>query len=94
MWVVGDNLWISVDKLLVKVGGCFVETTAGFSPTTNTQSYAQKRKVKVDKKMALNSGFLFYPQLSVLVTTNTSIDIQQVVREPLGGQALKFKLGL
>jgi hypothetical protein len=44
--------------------------------------------------MALNSGFLFYPQLSVLVTTNTSIDIQQVVREPLGGQALKFKLGL
>jgi len=44
--------------------------------------------------MALNSGFLTYPQICVLVTTNISIDIKQVVREPLGAQTLEYKLGL
>jgi len=48
----------------------------------------------VERKAALNCGFLTYPQICVLVTTNTSIDIQQVVREPLGAQTLKDKLGL
>jgi hypothetical protein len=38
--------------------------------------------VKVDKKAALNCGFVTYPQLSCLVTTNTFIDRKQVVREP------------
>jgi hypothetical protein len=38
--------------------------------------------VKVDKKAALNCGFVTYPQLSGLVTTNTFIDRKQVVREP------------
>jgi hypothetical protein len=38
--------------------------------------------VKVDKKAALNCGFVTYPQLSGLVTTNTFINRKQVVREP------------
>jgi len=37
---------------------------------------------EVDKKAALNCGFITYPQLSSLVTTNTFIDRKQVVREP------------
>jgi hypothetical protein len=38
--------------------------------------------VIVDEKAALNCGFVAYPQLSGLVTTNTFIDRKQVVREP------------
>jgi hypothetical protein len=45
--------------------------------------------VEVDKKAALNCGFVTYPQLFCLVTTNTFIDRKQVVREP---QSFNFDL--
>ena len=48
----------------------------------------------MDKKAALNCGFVSYPQLSALVITTISIDIQPVVREPQELNSLKHKLGL
>jgi hypothetical protein len=92
--VVGDNLWISVDKLLVKGGVVSKLESLGFLPTTNPHSYTQKEVVEVDKKAVVNCGFVSFPQLFSLVTTNTSIDIQQVVREPRGFKSLNYELGL
>jgi len=48
----------------------------------------------VDRKAVLNCGFISYPQLLPLVTTNSSIDIQQVVREPFAFHRDKNELGL
>jgi hypothetical protein len=91
--VVGDNLWISVDNLLVKGG---VTQTSFFHqkiPTGNTQRYTHKKVVKVERKSGLNCGFLTSPQLQPLVTTNSSIDIQQGVREPRVITVVLDKLG-
>ena len=91
--MVGDNLWISVDNLLVKGE---VDQTSFFHqriPTGNTQRYTQKKVVEVDRNSRLNWGFLTSPQLQPLVTTNSSIDIQHVVREPRWFFSLTKKLG-
>ena len=92
--MVGDNLWISVDDLLVKVGGCWRSKTPRFLPTVCTQGYAQLKEGVVDRKAVLNCGFISYPQLLPLVTTNSSIDLQQVVREPFAFHRDKNELGL
>ena len=92
--MVGDNLWISVDKLLVKVGVNSRVGDLGFLPTANPHSYTQKEVVEVDKKAVVNCGFVSFPQFYSLVTTNTSIDIQQVVREPRRFKSLNYELGL
>jgi hypothetical protein len=94
MWVVGDNLWISVDNLLVRLGGYWGSRKAHGLPTINSQGYTHKKGGKVDRKAVLNCGFLSYPQEYLLVTTNSSIDIQHVVREPLAFQKKKNELGL
>jgi hypothetical protein len=91
--VVGDNLWISVDNLLVKGG---VTQTSFFHqkiPTGNTQRYTHKEVVKVERNSGLNCGFPTSPQLQPLVTTNSSIDIQPGVREPRVITAVLDKLG-
>ena len=91
--MLGDNLWISVDNLLVKGG----REKASFSqqeiPTENTQGYTHKKVVKVERNTRLNCGFLTSPQLQPLVTTNSSIDIQQGVREPRSFNLVLNKLG-
>ncbi len=83
-----------MDKLLVKVGVVSQVGNLGFLPTANPHSYTQKEVVKVDKKAVVNCGFVSFPQLFSLVTTNTLIDIQQVVREPRGFKSLNYELGL
>ena len=91
--MVGDNLWISVDNLLVKDG---VNQTSFFHwkiPTGNTQRYTHKKVVEVDRNSRLNWGFLTSPQLQPLVTTNSSIDIQLGVREPRVTSVVRDKLG-
>ena len=91
--MVGDNLWISVDNLLVKGE---VDQTSFFHqriPTGNTQRYTQKKVMEVERKKGMNCGFLFSPQFQPLVTTNSSIDIQHVVREPRGFLSTVKKLG-
>jgi hypothetical protein len=91
--VVGDNLWISVDNLLVKGGANQASFFRQKIPTGNTHSYTHKKVVKVDRNSGLNCGFLASPQLQPLVTTNSSIDIQQGVREPRVIAVVRDKLG-
>ena len=91
--MVGDNLWISVDNLLVKGGDEKASLFHNTIPTRNTQGYTHKKVVKVERNTGLNCGFLFSPQLRPLVTTNSSIDIQQVVREPRALHLVLNKLG-
>ena len=72
-----------MDNLLVKGGVISPLFLPQQFPTVNTQRYAQKKVVQVERKAALNCGFLTSPQLQPLVITNSSIDREQVVREPL-----------
>ena len=82
-----------MDNLLVKGG----REKASFSqhgiPTENTQGYTHKKVVKVERNTWLNCGFLTSPQLQPLVTTNSSIGIQQGVREPRSFNLVLNKLG-
>jgi hypothetical protein len=94
VWVLGDNLWISVDKLLEWGGGCLMKTALFPLPTTNPHLYTQKKVVEVDKKAGLNCGFVSFPQLPALVTTNTFIYRKQVVREPARFKPFNNELGL
>ena len=91
--MVGDNLWISVDNLLVKGGVRKPSLFRRWFPTQNTQGYTHIKVVKVERITGLNCGFLTSPQLQPLVTTNSSIDIEQVVREPRATNLLFNKLG-
>ena len=91
--MLGDNLWISVDNLLVKGGDEKTSFSQQEIPTRNTQGYTHKKVVKVERNTWLNCGFLISPQLQPLVTTNSSIDIQQGVREPRSFNLVLNKLG-
>lgn len=91
--MLGDNLWISVDNLLVKGVGEVAPLSQHGIPTINTQGYTHKKVVKVERNTWLNCGFLTSPQLQPLVTTNSSIDIQQGVREPRSFNLVLNKLG-
>ena len=91
--MLGDNLWISVDNLLVKSGREKASFPQQEIPTENTQGYTHKKVVKVERNTWLNCGFLTSPQLQPLVTTNSSIDIQQGVREPRSFNLVLNKLG-
>ena len=82
-----------MDNLLVKGGDEKTSLGAGSIPTRNTQGYTHKKVVKVERNTRLNCGFLSSPQLQPLVTTNSSIDIQQVVREPRALNLILNKLG-
>jgi hypothetical protein len=72
-----------VDNLLVKGGVISTLFLPLESPTGNTQRYTQKKVVKVERKVVLNCSFLNSPQLYVLVITNSFINKEQIVREPL-----------
>lgn len=82
-----------MDNLLVKGGVRKPSLLRDWFPTQNTQGYAHKKVVKVERITGLNCGFLTSPQLQPLVTTNSSIDIQQGVREPRASNLLFNKLG-
>ena len=82
-----------MDNLLVKVVGERASLSQHAIPTQNTQGYTHKKVVKVERKTRLNCGFLTSPQLQPLVTTNSSIDIQQGVREPRSFNLVLNKLG-
>ena len=82
-----------MDNLLVKGGDEKASLYRNQIPTRNTQGYTHKKVVKVERNTRLNCGFLSSPQLQPLVTTNSSIDIQQVVREPRALNLILNKLG-
>jgi len=82
-----------VDNLLVSGGVLSASHSQEKVPTSSTQFYTQKKVVEVEKKKDMNCGFSFSPQFQPLVTTNSSIDIEQVVREPHGFFSTLKKLG-